>query len=177
MADAASKEIEAQHDAAREKALEKTQIIKRICILSARKKALEELIDDERNRLRVLMDEDNDDRITVEEGMASFGAKRRFSVKDPAKLVELIGVDEIVAHFKPTASLVDGAAKAKIQILKAIDVTHDRTFTVERARTKEMKERMAQIIEETKQAAAAKADEVAMRLRVRSGPPEKEKAE
>jgi len=143
---------------------EKALLLSRICILKARIKALEALVDEDRARLELMLSEDNQDRFGVDQGRASFGSKRSFVVKDPKRLVELIPVEEIASAFKPTAAFVDGAKKAGIEIMEAVRVEHSPTFTVERARTKEAKERQQQIIEDTKESAARAADEIAQRL-------------
>jgi hypothetical protein len=110
------------------------------------------------------MSEDNQDRHAVEQGNAAFSSRRTFHVKDPEKLAELIPPLELARAFKPSAAFVDGAKKAEIPILEAVEVRHEPTFRVERARTKAATERQKQIIEETKEQALRAADEIARRL-------------
>ena len=153
--------------------LEKENLIRRICILRSRRDALDNLINEDKKRLELLMSGDAQDKMIVEEGTARNQNRRRYFVNDPEKLAALIPAVELARGFRPDKAFVEGATKAKIDVLEsAIGYADTSQFIVERARTKAARELTQQIIEETQQAASDKADEVARRLL--NGPVNKE---
>lgn len=153
--------VQSDEDRKIAQAQERQLALTRLCIYKARLAALEQLIEEEKARLCLNMEAAGELKLITEEGTAKFRTSRAFFVKDKEKLRELLPLDMLLDFVKPTADLVDGAKRAKIDVDSCIGSRETRSFEVARTRTKAARERTEQIIEQTKKEASARADRIA----------------
>jgi hypothetical protein len=76
----------------------------------------------------------------------------------------LFSPEVLAQHVAVTNAFYDGAVKAGVKVETAIKRSYDQSFRVDSARGADAKEQRAEFIESTKQAALAKAHEVAQSI-------------
>lgn len=141
------------------------ELLYRLAILKDRKAAIEELIERDTARLRIMMKNRGEQRRHAELAQSSFYQHRTFEVHDPDALAHLFTLDELVRGFKPSADFYDAAKLAKIDIDKAITCGIDERFKVERRKTAKAREMQDRIMDETMRETEQRVNELARRMR------------
>jgi hypothetical protein len=142
------------------------ELLYRLAILKDRKASIEELIERETARLRIMMKNRGEPRRQTELAQSTFYEHRTFEVHDPDALAHLFTLDELAHGFKPTAEFYDAAKKAGVEVEKAITVGVDERFKVERRKTAKAREMQDRIINETMRETEARVNELARRMRL-----------
>lgn len=148
----------------RERHLVKLELIRRIAVYKSRAEALEELIEAEQKKLRLLMAEDGDRNLLGFEGTGKFTPKRTFEVVSVEALCKTFTKEQLAEMARPTAEYVDACVKAGINTKSAIVVGIREDFEVRRAQTAAARRQQDQIVEETKRQAETMVDTLAKRL-------------
>jgi hypothetical protein len=161
----AEREAASAEDAAkRARHLAKLESIRRISIYKSRAEALEELIDEEQKKLKLLMSQDGDRQLGAFEGTGKFIPKRTFEAMGVEALCKAFTKEQLAEGFKPTADFVDACVKAGVDYKNAIAVGVREDFEVKRAQTAAARKQQEQIIDETRRQMEATVDALAKRL-------------
>jgi hypothetical protein len=164
---ASTRDADATKKLARDK--EKENLIREICILQTRKESIEELIDERKARLELLMAQDGERDRIQSEGEASFTQRRVVEVVSPEECVKRFSKQVLAEHFKPGVAFIEACDKEKVGYDGALIVGSTPSFKVERARTKAAKEFQKKLIEETKKQAEETLVKIQKSLREQKG--------
>lgn len=136
--------VSAEDRARVERLARKLAIIDEMAIISSRIASFEELHEQKRGELRLLMAEDGDVRLVTERGTASVAdSDRRFTVTDPRALLDLFPnktLEEkalfLAQNFKPSVAFVDSATELGLNVQKAVANANAGKSTLEVARAR-----------------------------------------
>lgn len=156
--------------AAREQEKTKLLLIRQINILEGRKAAIDNLIEEKKAELRLLMAGDGDRKKSSPDGDAEFGTRRSFKVIDYKSLMSMFSKQTLAENFSPKAAFIDAAIKAGKDIEKAVRIAYDETFKVSRPKGREAKKQHELLIERAKKEAADNVKKLTAKIRHQSDP-------
>lgn len=162
MSETASDAAAAQ--ARRERHLAKLDLVRRIAIYKSRMESIEDLIEEEQKKLRVLMSVDGESQLQCAEATPKFIPKRTFSVVSTEALIATFTKAQLAEMARPTAEFIDACVKAGVDYKPAVVVGMREDFEVKRAQTHEQRKQQEQIIEETRRQMESTVDALSKRL-------------
>ena len=148
---------------------EKDELLHDICILKSRTESLEELIEDKRARLELLMGGDGERARVIAEGGAKFGERRAVKVIDPAEVAKKFPKQVLAEHFSPPVAFLEACDAEGKDYTGALIMGKSPSFEVARAKTKAAKALHEKMVEQTKREAEETLAKIRKTLREAKG--------